>query len=268
MEHIHLIDFNNVLMLMDKLYNNNSNNLGIMVIAFTEISVYSAYVWGTDDAYASISRLRDIVQLDGRVSSFHSCVGASANRTTFGRNGRMAIREWADARAASIFRHGRLAALLSRLTLLLAASIMLLHSPLAVAQQVSLTVRNVTAQPVELVWLDDAGAEEVLGPVDSGQSVTLDAAVGWSFRARQGGQRIAEYKVTGAPGESWEVKAGPPDTATAEAAPHVQVDTGNPGNVPVELVTIEPDGREASLGTLPPGSIGATLTTPGVPATT
>ena len=172
----------------------------------------------------------------------------------------MAIRERAGARAASIFGHGRLLALL---TLLLAASVMLLHSPLAVAQQVSLTVRNVTAQPVDLVWLDDAGAEEVLGAVDSGQSVTLDAAVGWSFRARQGGQRIAEYKVTGAPGESWEVKASPPDTATAEATPHVQVDTGNPGNVPVELVTIEPDGREASLGTLPPGSVGATLTTPG-----
>ncbi|MFZ1431610.1 MAG: hypothetical protein WAS21_33225 [Geminicoccaceae bacterium] len=174
----------------------------------------------------------------------------------------MAIREWADARTESISGHRRLSGLLWRLTLLLAASVILLHTPLAVAQQVSLTVRNVTYQPVDLVWLDDAGAEEALGSVDSGQSVTLDAAVGWSFRALQGGQRIAEHTVTGAPGESWEVKASP-NTATAEPAPHVQVDTGNPGNVPVELITIEPDGREASLGTLPPGGIGATLTTPG-----
>lgn len=166
----------------------------------------------------------------------------------------MAVHECAGTRAETMPGRPRPPRLPFLPALLLAASILLLHVPLAVAQQVDLSVRNASGQPVDIVWLDDAGAEEALGAVASGQTVTLDAAVGWSFRALQHGRRLAEYTVTGAPGESWEVAA---------AAAARQIDTGNPGEVPVELIAIAPDGREVPLGTLQPGGSGATLTAPG-----
>ena len=91
-----------------------------------------------------------------------------------------------------------------------AAIVLLLGVPVAGAQQASLTVRNTTVQPVDIVWLDDSGAEEAIGAVEAGQTVTLDAAVGWTFRATQGGARIAEHTVAGTAGESWEVAAVAP----------------------------------------------------------
>ena len=134
--------------------------------------------------------------------------------------------------------------------------------PVAGAQQASLTVRNTTAQPVDIVWLDDSGAEEAIGAVEAGQTVTLDAAVGWTFRAAQGGARIAEHTVAGTAGESWDVAASRSDPITAATAPPAmsQVDTSNPGYFPLQLIQIEPDGREVDLGRLEPGTMNALRT--------
>jgi hypothetical protein len=124
----------------------------------------------------------------------------------------------------------------------------------AMADELSLQLRNSGDVPVQLSLVTSEGGDNVVGTLAAGEAQTVPVAIGWSFRALRDGVRVAEYTVSGPDGE-WVIGAPPPPPAPPSARTIVGYD--NPGGMPMELVRIEPDGREISFGTVEPGTIGA-----------
>ena len=136
-----------------------------------------------------------------------------------------------------------------------AAIVLLLGVPVAGAQQASLTVRNTTAQPVDIVWLDDSGAEEAIGAGRGGsdrhprRGRRLDIPRGAGRRAhrRAHGRRYRRRELGGGR-KSLRPDHGGHGTAGDEPGRHQQ-----PGLLPAP---IDPDRARRTRGRSGPAGAG------------
>ena len=74
---------------------------------------------------------------------------------------------------------------------------------------VTVQFRNATSSPVEMYWVDFTGKEKGYGAIAAGNSIEQVTGVNHVWRFRQGGQVIASYTASNAPGQQFVIQPPP-----------------------------------------------------------